>query len=121
MGQAGQGKKDRQTVVSDKLIPDLAKLAETKEKGQYLFPGQKPNSHLSVRSAEKIFSRALANAGIKKSATCHSLRHSFATHLLESGTDIRYIQTLLGHKSLMTTQIYTKVSNKFLNQIKSPL
>jgi site-specific recombinase XerD len=88
--------------------------------GQYLFFGQKPGSSLSTRSAEKIFQRALAIAEIKKNATCHSLRHSFATHLLEDGIDIRYIQTLLGHKSLTTTQIYTQVTNRFLSQIKSP-
>jgi len=117
----GKGKKDRQTIISEKLIADLQNLISKKELGQYLFPGQKPYTHLAIRSAEMIFANALDKAGIKKLATCHSLRHSFATHLLENGTDIRYIQTLLGHKSLMTTQIYTRVTNKFLSQIKSPL
>jgi site-specific recombinase XerD len=117
----GKGKKDRQTIISEKLILTLQSLVLQKELGQYLFSGQSLGSHLSTRSAEKIFQKALADSGIKKQATCHSLRHSFATHLLEAGTDIRYIQALLGHKSLMTTQIYTKVSNKFLSQIKSPL
>lgn len=117
----GKGKKDRQTIISEKLIFDLQNLVTQKELGQYLFSGQKPSSHLSTRSAEKIFQKALVEADIKKQAACHSLRHSFATHLLESGTDIRYIQQLLGHRSLVTTQIYTKVSSKFLSQIKSPL
>jgi len=117
----GKGKKDRRSVISEKLLDVLKHLVNVKKVGQYLFSGQKPARHLSTRSAEKIFQKALKNANIKKSAACHSLRHSFATHLLENGTDIRYIQTLLGHQSLETTQIYTKVSNKFLSQIESPL
>jgi site-specific recombinase XerD len=116
----GKGKKDRQSIISGKLFAILMQLVEEKGVGQYLFSGQKPETHLSTRSAEKIFQRAMENANIKKRAVCHSLRHSFATHLLENGTDIRYIQALLGHNSLATTQIYTKVSQKFLNQIKSP-
>jgi len=117
----GKGKKDRQSLISEKIFIDLKNLTVNMAADQYLFLGQKPGFCLKTRSAEKIFANALAKADIKKLATCHSLRHSFATHLLEGGTDIRYIQTLLGHSSLQTTQIYTKVSNKFLSQIKSPL
>ena len=117
----GKGRKDRQSIISEKLVCVLGKLIKNKTVGQYLFPGQKLNTHLSSRSVEKIFSRALNSADIKKRATCHSLRHSFATHLLEDGTDIRYIQQLLGHKHLETTQIYTRVSNQRLKEIKSPL
>ena len=117
----GKGRKDRQTVISEKVIATLGQLVGQKIVGDYLFSGQKPKIHLSTRSVEKIFQKALAAADIRKKATCHSLRHSFATHLLEAGTDIRYIQELLGHRNLTTTQIYTKVSNKFLSQIKSPL
>ena len=102
-------------------MPVLRKLIKVKEKGEYMFAGQRPGRHLSTRSVENVFSRALENSGIKKQATCHSLRHSFATHLLEDGTDIRYIQRLLGHRSLTTTQIYTAVTNQALRGIKSPL
>ncbi|MEA3398709.1 MAG: tyrosine-type recombinase/integrase, partial [Patescibacteria group bacterium] len=117
----GKGKKDRQTIISEKLEPALIKLVKAKEKGEYMFVGQRPGRHLSTRSVENVFSKALENADIKKQATCHSLRHSFATHLLEDGTDIRYIQRLLGHRSLTTTQIYTAVTNQALRDIKSPL
>lgn len=116
----GKGKKDRQSIISDKLINVLRQLVDRKEVGQYMFFGQKPNTHLSTRSVEKVFSKALKNANIKKRATCHSLRHSFATHLLEDGTDIRYIQRLLGHSQLSTTEIYTKVTSQKLREIKSP-
>jgi len=116
----GKGRKDRQTMIPDKLIFVLNKLIKNKPVGQYLFTGQKSLSHLSTRSVEKVFSRALNSANIKKQATCHSLRHSFATHLLEAGTDIRYIQELLGHRRLETTQIYTKVYSNNLSRIKSP-
>jgi len=76
---------------------------------------------LTSESAEKIIKRAAETAGIAKKVSCHSLRHSFATHLLEAGTSIRYIQELLGHSRLETTQIYTKVANNNLQNIKSPL
>jgi len=88
---------------------------------KWLFPGQKKDRHISTRTVQAIFEKARNKAGIKKDVTVHSLRHSFATHLLESGIDLRYIQELLGHKSSKTTEIYTHVSTKNLGKIRSPL
>ena len=87
----------------------------------WIFPGQPATQHLSIRSAQKIFDKAVLKAGIRKDLSIHSLRHSFATHLLEAGTDIRYIQTLLGHTCLRTTERYTHVARSNLLNIKSPL
>lgn len=87
----------------------------------WLFEGFREGRYLSTRTVEAIFENALKEAGIQKKASVHTFRHSFATHLLEGGTDLRYIQELLGHKSSKTTEIYTHVSTKDLGRIRSPL
>lgn len=115
-----KGNKDRTTVVSDKMVDVMKKYLANKSGGELVF-GSDNGGPLTTRTVQNIFHEALRKTGIKKDATCHSLRHSFATHLLEAGTDIRYIQELLGHNSVQTTQIYTKVTNYGLKNIKSPL
>lgn len=87
----------------------------------WLFPGETPSQHLSERSIQAVLKRALEKADIQKPVSMHTLRHSFATHLLEHGTDLRYIQALLGHQSVRTTEIYTHVSRKQISKIRSPL
>jgi len=89
-------------------------------KNDYVFASER-GGKLTERTAQKVFEAALKNAKIPKDATFHSLRHSFATHLLENGVDVRYVQELLGHANIRTTQIYTKVTNPMLQKIKSPL
>lgn len=118
--QQGKGRKDRNTILSEKIVDILQKYTKNKNVGEYVFESQR-GGKLSKRSIQKIFSESLKKSEVKKLASCHSLRHSFATHLLEEGTNIRYIQELLGHKNLETTQIYTKVANNNLKNIKSPL
>ena len=86
----------------------------------WLFEGQIPNTKYSEMSLAKVLKQALKKAGNQKPVSLHWLRHSYATHLLESGTDLRYIQELLGHASSRTTEIYTHVSTKNLQQIRSP-
>ena len=88
---------------------------------KWLFPGLRKDKHLSVRSAQKIFKKACKKANINKDVSIHSIRHAFATHLLEEGTDIRYIQELMGHENTKTTERYTHVSKTKINNIKSPL
>lgn len=112
--------KERLTIFSQKLKNDLWKIILYKNKNDYLIESERWWK-LTDRTAQIIFKNALQKAWIKKEATFHSLRHSFATHLLENGTDIRYIQELLGHSSIKTTQIYTKVMNPKIKNIISPL
>ncbi len=88
--------------------------------GDYLFESER-GGKLTEKTAQKVFKNALRKAGIKKEATFHSLRHSFATHLLENGVDVRYLQELLGHRNIRTTQIYNQVTNLKIKNIKSPL
>lgn len=121
MVRQGKGQKDRCTLLAQKLIPVLKAQISLKRPNDYLFTGAHGQGHLTSESAEKIVKKAVEMAGISKKISCHSLRHSFATHLLEDGTDIRYIQALLGHARLETTQIYTKVANTALRKIASPL
>lgn len=115
-----KGYKDRITVIPESVQNDLQKILSVKEGGEYLFASEK-GGKLTTRTAQKIFEHACTKAGITKKATFHSLRHSFATHLLENGTDIRYVQALLGHANIRTTQRYTQVTNPALKNIKSPL
>ncbi|MBD3155222.1 MAG: tyrosine-type recombinase/integrase [Candidatus Aenigmarchaeota archaeon] len=114
--RSGKGKKDRQIPIPKSLI-NILKCSFSRRK--YLFEGRK--GHLSQRSVYKIVKKAAKKARIRKNVSPHTLRHSFATHLLESVTNLRYIQKLLGHSKLQTTQIYTKVSKSSLEKIKSPL
>ena len=117
----GKGKKDRIFNLPEFLLEDLKTQAEKQKKDnqEYLFTG--PKGKLSERNLQKIISKASKRAGINKDVHCHTLRHSFATHLLENGTDIRKIQELLGHSDLSTTQIYTHISREELKKIKSPI
>ena len=117
----GKGRKDRCTILSEKaarLINDYSALFNMEN---WLFTGQPATRHLCIRSAQKIFDKAIRQAEINKDISIHSLRHTFATHLLETGTDIRYIQALLGHSSLRTTERYTHVAKRDVLKIRSPL
>jgi len=117
----GKGKKDRIFNIPKFLFSKLKKHVEIQKqnKQEYLFTG--PKGKMSTRNLQKIVRAASQKAGIKKDAHCHTLRHSFATHLLENGTDIRMIQELLGHADLSTTQIYAHVSTEQIKKIKSPI
>jgi integrase/recombinase XerD len=115
-----KGKKDRITVFPHKLKIDFQNLMAGKNNNDFIFQSNRGGG-LTTRSFQAVFQRALKKSKIKKFATFHSLRHSFATHLLENGTDVRYVQELLGHANIRTTQIYTQVTNPKLKSIKSPL
>ena len=115
----GKGKKDRYVMLSENVLELLRDYYKIYKPKNFLIEGQDGGKY-SPKSVQSVFKVALKKSGIKKKATVHTLRHSFATHLLDDGTDIRYIQELLGHKRLETTQIYTHVSSYSINKIKSP-
>lgn len=117
----GKGAKDRITIISEQTLKNIEKYLNEFQPLIYLFESYEPGNKLNVRSAQKVVAEAARLACINKDVSAHSLRHSFATHLLENGTDIRYIQELLGHARLETTQIYTKVADAMFKNIKSPL
>ncbi|OIO63956.1 integrase [Candidatus Woesearchaeota archaeon CG08_land_8_20_14_0_20_47_9] len=116
----GKGSKDRLIILSERLVEHLRHYVGECPEQSFVFPSRS-GSQLSSRNIQGIVKRAALRAGIKKKVSPHTLRHSFATHLLENGVDIRRIQELLGHANLQTTQIYTKVSTDQLRKIKSPL
>ncbi len=116
----GKGNKDRIVPISEKTIEMLRVYYRMYKPKVWLFEGQVPGQPYGERSLQMVLKHSLELAKIKKPATLHWLRHSYATHLLENGTDLRYIQELLGHKSSKTTEIYTHVSSRSLQRIKSP-
>ncbi len=117
----GKGKKDRVTLLSEKVLKTLREYYKGYKPEYWLFPGANSERPITTRSIQNVFEQARKNANISTKATVHWLRHSFATHLLESGVDLRYIQELLGHQSSKTTEIYTHVSSKEIAKIRNPL
>jgi len=115
-----KGRKDRIAPISEKIIEMLREYYKIYKPKVWLFEGQNSGEQYSEKSLQNVLKQSLKKTQIKKPVTLHWLRHSYATHLLEAGTDIRYIQELLGHKSSKTTEIYTHVSTKSLQKIKSP-
>ncbi len=119
---SGKGNKQRMIILSKDFVHRLkAYLATREEKSEYIFTAKKADKPMTTRMAQKVINNAAKEAGFQKRVYCHILRSSFATHLLESDVDIRYIQELLGHSDLSTTQRYTKVNMEQLRKIKSPL
>jgi site-specific recombinase XerD len=116
----GKGKKDRTTLLAETTLKLLRKYYVTYRPEVYVFENPQGGKY-STKSVQNILQQSLRKAGIHKPASPHTLRHSFATHLLESGTDLRYIQVLLGHGSSKTTEIYTQVSSSSYSEIKSPI
>ena len=117
--RGAKGQKDRMSLISVRMLNELANFMTGRSASDYFFSSER-GGKLTKRTAQKIFQNALNKSGIKKQATFHSLRHSFATHLLENGVDVRYVQALLGHSNIRTTQGYTQVTNPALKNIVSP-
>ncbi|CAG0970337.1 Tyrosine recombinase XerD [Flavobacteriales bacterium] len=115
-----KGKKDRIVPLSEKIVALLRDYYKAAKPKLFLFEGQVKGTRYDERSLQNVLKQSVAKTSITKPVTLHWLRHSYATHLLENGTDLRYIQELLGHKSSKTTEIYTHVSTKSIRQIKSP-
>jgi integrase/recombinase XerD len=117
--KGAKGNKDRYTILSKELLKWLREYYKKEKPDKWLFEGVTGGQY-SMRSVQNIMKEAVKKAGIKKHATVHTLRHSFATHMLENGTDLRYIQNLLGHNSSKTTEIYTHITTKGIEQLTSP-
>jgi site-specific recombinase XerD len=119
--RGGKGRKDRYTLLSERALAAVRLYVAEYCPVKWLFPGVPPSRPLAARTVQRVVESARVRAGITTPASPHTLRHSFATHLLESGTDLRYIQELLGHASTRTTEIYTHVTRRDLLRIRSPL
>jgi integrase/recombinase XerD len=119
--QAGKGNKDRYTVLGQRNLEILRRYYKAYRPTEWLFPSKDPAQPLSGSSVQRVFKKALHQAGIKKKASVHTLRHCFATHLLESGTDLYHIQRLLGHTTAKTTSVYLHITGRDLAKVKSPI
>jgi len=118
--EQGKGRKDRYVMLSPSLLLTLREYWRESKPRKFLFPGTEGKA-LCVSAAQKAFGKARQQAGIRKPVSFHTLRHSFATHLLEDGANVRKIQALLGHRSLKTTELYTHLAENYVNQMRSPL
>jgi integrase/recombinase XerD len=120
--RAGKGKKDRYVMLGESLLALLRQYYQAvRPKGEYLFPGQKPQRHITPTAVRQVLQKVIREAGLAKRVTMHTLRHCFATHLLEAGTDIRILQVLLGHSSIRTTLRYTHITDRLVQKLVSPL
>lgn len=119
--EQGKGRKDRYLMLSPRLLEALRDYWRHERPRPFLFPGQDPSMPISSSAVEKMLQRAARAAGIRKHVTPHTLRHCFATHLVHAGVDIRTVQTLLGHRSLRSTEIYTHIAGDYLQTTPSPL
>ena len=117
----GKGGKDRYTLLAQRAVEAVRIYRDAYPTDRWLFPGDRSGRHLTTRSVQRVVKNAAKAAGIEKDVTTHTLRHSFATHLLEGGTNLRVIQELLGHQSARTTQIYTHVAQSTIGAVRSPL
>jgi len=117
----GKGSKDRYSLLSYRLLHELRTYWSIDRYRPWLFPGQDPKRHMTSGTAQNIYNRARRQAGIDHGSGIHTLRHSFATHLLDAGVDPRTIQLLLGHRSIRTTARYLHVSRRYLQHVRSPL
>jgi site-specific recombinase XerD len=117
----GKGLKDRYTLLGERNLEMLRRYWKAYRPPEWLFPGRNASDPVSISAIQRVFKTSLRKAGIKKKASAHTLRHCFATHLLESGTDLYYIQRLLGHKSAGTTSVYLHITGKDIGKIKSPI
>jgi integrase/recombinase XerD len=115
-----KGKKDRVAPLPESMIEMLRTYYKAYKPKRWLFEGFNESEKYTESSLQQVFKQAVEKAKIKKHVTLHTLRHSYATHLLENGVDLRYIQEILGHKSSKTTEIYTHVTSKSIEKIKSP-
>lgn len=117
----GKGLKDRYTLLGERNLEILRLYWSVYRPSEWLFPGRNPEEPISTSAIQRVFKASVHKAGIKKPATVHTLRHSFATHLLESGTDLYYIQRLLGHTTPSTTAIYLHITGRDLGKVRSPI
>jgi integrase/recombinase XerD len=118
--EQGKGRKDRYTLLSPRLLLELREYWRVYRPGEWLFPNQKKTGPMLRGTADRIFRRAKRRAGLQRGHGLHTLRHSFATHLLEASVDLRTIQLLLGHQNLNTTALYLHLTQKKLDQLHSP-
>jgi integrase/recombinase XerD len=120
--RSGKGKKDRYVMLGESLLTLLRQYYQAvRPQGKYLFTGQKPHSHISTSSVSLVLRQVIRETGLLKKVTMHTLRHCFATHLMEAGTDIRILQGLLGHSSILTTMRYTHITDRLVQKLVSPL